>query len=138
MTDPFIESMTSQVTDIDGRVQHLIDEYRLVQDLHPLVARQCSEPAFECVLTDLLRHEHFVIRNRSQLLSDNQVTVAQLAFASLYEIEEDYMAAIALWVEEIVGTCLIPMEKKPKILMESVKAREMTLDCMVPLNRSAL
>ena len=128
--------MPSQTDLIDDRVQHLIEQYRFVQELHPLVAAQCADPAFECVLTDLLRHEHFVIKSRSQVLPDGEVTIAQLAFTALYEIDEDYMAAIALWVEEIVGTRFVPLEKKPKVLMATVKAREMIVDRTVPSRRS--
>ena len=116
----------------ESRVLDLVTRYRAVDELHPLVADMFSSQEFEGIFQDALKHEQYIISRRSQDLSDNEITLPQKAFAILWGNRADYYAATALWVEEVLGISVVPVEDKSTVLSTVVKAKSYTLDRTVP------
>ncbi|KAG8527403.1 uncharacterized protein KY384_007555 [Bacidia gigantensis] len=114
----------------DGpKLQQLVLQYQYVEDLHPLVAElSATYSDFEDALNDTLFHENFLVTRRSQNLADHEITLAQLAFTRLYENERTHSGALALWIEEILGVNIVPVERKPMVLRTAVAAKKFTLD----------
>ena len=112
----------------ESKVQDLVNRYRKVHELHPLLADMFSSTEFEGIFHDALKHEQYIICRRSQDLADNEITFMQKAFAELLKDSAWYYAATALWVEEILGINVVPVENKPTVLNEMVKAKSLTLD----------
>ena len=116
----------------ESRVLDLVSRYRAVHELHPLVSEMFSSEEFEGIFQDALKHEQYIISRRSQDLADNEITLAQKAFAMLSDDQADYYAATALWVEEVLGINVVPVENKPSILSAVVKAKSFTPDRTIP------
>lgn len=136
MLNDAISAMSPLVASSEDRVRELVERYRVIQDLHPLVATLFKSPESRAIFQNALNHEHFIIRGRSQDLSRNEITIMQKAFAELIESEGDYYAATAIWVEEVIGLNVLPTDVRPSVLQSVVKAKSLIIDCMLPLAQS--
>ncbi|KAL9126619.1 MAG: hypothetical protein Q9217_004357 [Psora testacea] len=112
----------------EDKVSDLVNRYRSAQDLHPFVANLLQSAEFERIFRDALQHENFIIRQRSQDLADNEITIMQKAFALLFENDYTHHAAIALWVEEVLGINAIPAVYRPHVLTSVVRTKSLILD----------
>ena len=101
--------MSSQFPASDARVLDLTESYGSLEDVNTLVADLLRRPETERAFRQALKHEYFVVRRRSQDFADNEITVPQAAFAYLYEMDTNSHAAMALFVDEILGATITPL-----------------------------
>lgn len=104
-------------------MQAIVINYSRLEVLHPIVAEMSKDANFKRMFWAALSHELQVITRRSQVLSDCQITAAQKAFKILME-DEDYVAAVEIYVDEILGIGAALDDDKAQTLATMLQTRD--------------
>lgn len=123
--------MSSSTSRGNTQVSEIMEDYRRVNQLHPLLSDLFRIPDFEGMFWDTLSNEHFVLTQRSQNLADGDITIMQKAFVALFQNQDEQLPAACLWIEEILGLSLVVEAKKAAALTSAVQIRARTLDRML-------
>lgn len=107
------------------RLNRIINKYRNIEILHPVVARLCEVPAHRKVFQKALTHDLDLIHSRSPHLSDFEITIYQKAFKILMDREEDRIGGIEIYVDEILGLRLSGCADSLEMLKTVVDARDL-------------
>ena len=118
---------------MDAEVRKIIRRYRTTKMLHPLVAEMHNVLEAECLFWGCLTHDLHVIQSRSQNLADGEITAAQKAFRILMDNKEHGVAAIELYVNEIIGLNVISEADRAQALATALQARDYILNRMSSL-----
>ena len=122
--------MSILLADLNAKVREIIDRYHPIQILHPVVSEMYDAPEFERMFWDCLVHDLQVIRRRSQSLADGEITVAQKAFRILMDENNGGIAAIELYVNEIIGLEIVPETDRAQALATALQTRDYILNGM--------
>ena len=87
----------------DFKVDDYINTYRPLEVLHPVVAKIYETPELKRMFWNCLTYDLNIINRRSPNLADFEITAAQKAFSALMGNEKDGVAAVEIYVEEILG-----------------------------------
>lgn len=121
--------MNSARLDISKReeisLNRIINQYRNIEILHPVVARLCEIPAHRKVFHRALTHDLDIIHSRSSHLPDFEITIYQKAFKILMDREEDRIGGIEIYVDEILGLKLSGSADSLETLKTAVDARDL-------------
>ena len=112
----------------DPKVKYLIDTYDSLKALHPVVAKIYETPELKRTFWKSLTHDLYVINRRSPNLADCEITAAQKAFSTLMRSEEGGVAAIGIYVEEVLGLKFVKDVDKAQTLATTVQLRNCMLD----------
>lgn len=107
------------------RLNRVINNYRNIEILHPVVARLCEVPAHRKVFHKALTHDLDIIHSRSPHLPDFEITIYQKAFKTLMDKEQDRIGGIEIYVDEILGLKLSGSADSLEILKTAVDARDL-------------
>lgn len=119
--------MSASYLNLEIKVHDIVTSYRSINILHPVVSELCQSPEFKQIFWSSLNQDLHVICQRSQTLAHGEITAIQKAFAVLMENKEDFMPAVELYVNEILGL---------KFVSETDRAT--TLDTMIQTRHSIL
>lgn len=106
----------------DGPLCDLLNRYRNVEVVHPLVSNFCEVPENKEEFQSCLTYDYYVLRDRSQDLANSEISIYQKAFVILMEEQEDRIGGIEIYVDELLGLRFNP-KKAPQTLATAVKAR---------------
>lgn len=122
--------MSASYLDLDTKVRDIVNSYRSVNVLHPVVSELLHSPGFTQTFWRSLNQDLHVICQRSQILVHGEVTATQKAFAVLMkkEDEEDLIPAVDLYVNEILGLKFVSKTDKPATLNAMIQTRHFILD----------
>lgn len=107
------------------RLNRILNRYRNIEILHPVVARLCEVAAHRKIFHKALTHDLDVIHSRSPHLPDFEITIYQKAFKILMEKEEDRIGGIEIYVDEILGLKLSVSAESLETLKTAVNARDL-------------
>lgn len=107
------------------RLNKIINQYRNIEVLHPVVARLCEVPAHRKVFHRALTHDLDIIHSRSPHLPNFEITIYQKAFKILMVMEEDRIGGIEIYVDEILGVKLSGSTGSLETLKTAVDARDL-------------
>ena len=120
--------MSTSYSHLDTKVRDLVNSYRSVNVLQPVISGLCQLPEFEQIFWDSLNQDLHVIRQRSQILAHGEISVIQKAFAVLMQKKEDIIPAIHLYVDEILGLHYISETERTTTLNTVMQTRHSILD----------
>lgn len=120
-------TMSMSYVHLETKVRDIVNSCRSVNTLHPVVSELCQLPEFKQIFWNSLNQDFYVICQRSQVLAHGEITVIQKAFTILMEKKEDIIAAIELYVDEILG-----------LKFTSETERATTLNTMIQTRHSIL
>lgn len=120
--------MSTSYSHLETKVRDVINSYRSVNVLQPVVSELCQLPEFEQIFWDSLNQDLHVIRQRSQILAHGEISVIQKAFAVLMQKKEDIIPAIHLYVDEILGLYYISETERTTTLNTVMQTRHSILD----------
>jgi len=112
----------------DAKVREIVRRYRPIEELHPVVSEMYDDPEFERMFWDCLAHDSLVIRRRSQNLADGEITAVQKAFRILMDDKKDGLAAIELYVDEIIGLEVVSETDRAQMLATTLQTRDYILN----------
>ena len=119
--------MSTRQTDVEAKVYEIIQRYRPTKMLHPLVADMHNTFEAERMFWDCLTHDLHTIQCRSQNVADGDITVAQKAFRILMD-KEYVVAAMELYVNEIIGLEIVSEPRKAQALQTALQAKDYILN----------
>lgn len=119
--------MSASPASSDAKVRDLVHRYRPIELLHPVVSEMYDAPEFERMFWDCLSHDLHVIRCRSQVLADGEITAAQKAFRILMDEKESGVAAIELYVNELIGFDFVLETDRAQTLATALQTRDYIL-----------
>ena len=122
--------MSASYSDLDAKVCDIINSYRSINTLHPVVTELCQSPAFEQMFWISLNHDLHVVRQRSTILAHGELTAIQKAFAILMKKKKDHIRAIELYVGEILGLKFASGADRAATLNAMIQTRHSILDRM--------
>lgn len=115
---------TDHMTPDDGdRLRDLLNQYRNVEVVHPVVSTLCEVAERKEVFQKCLTHDFYVLRERSQDLANSEISIYQKAFVILMGKEEDRIGGIEIYVDELLGLRLVDSARAPQTLATAVNAR---------------
>ena len=114
-------------TSAEQRVTSIIQSYRSIEVLHPLVDELCKSPGQKATLLNIIKLELGLIRGRSQDLAAGEINVYQKAFSVLMANVDDYAAGIELYLDELLG---LKSGTKPQQLADAIDLKDLFLDGM--------
>ena len=114
-------------------MHEILNRYRPVEILHPIVSKIYDTPELGRNFWECLTHDLQVISSRSQRLADGEITSAQKAFKILMDDTEYGLAAIKLYVDEILGLETVIMADREETLATVLKTRDYILNRMIVL-----
>lgn len=114
----------------DTKVREIVKIYHRVKTLHPIASEIFESPDLKCMFWNTLIHDLRVIRRRSQNLADGEITAVQKAFEVLMKGEADEIAAIEIYMDEIIGLKAIPERDRAKTLAQAIQTRANILNSM--------
>lgn len=112
------------------RVGSLVNQLRTIKDFPPVVVLLRRSPADHQAFQQNLIHEYNVLRERSHRLRDHEMSIVQKAFVILMGDFSSRAGAIDLYLEEILGLKLVPIEDQVQSCQTSLKARNLVLHSM--------
>ncbi|KAL6719098.1 hypothetical protein ACLMJK_003333 [Lecanora helva] len=112
----------------DTKVCDMLRRYRPTRMLHPVVSKMQQMPGFKQMFWQCLEHDLHVIRDRSQILAEGEITTAQKAFRILMDEEENGLAAIDLYVSKIIGLDVVSDAKMAGTLAAALQTRNIVLN----------
>lgn len=112
------------------RFREILKIYRRVENLHPIATDICASSEFEQMFWNCLTHDLHVIRRRSQNLADGEITPVQKAFRILMEDKADGIAAIEIYMDDILGLKIVPEADRATTLAQALQTRNYVLNCM--------
>ena len=86
----------------DSKVNQLVAQYSSYHKLHPVFTNLRNDEQMITLIDAALKQEKALIDQRSQNLSDGEINIFQKAFSELCG-SKNQLAALGLWVEEILG-----------------------------------
>ena len=107
------------------RLNRIINQYRNIEVLHPVVARLCEVPAHRKTFHKALTHDLDIIHSRSPHLPEFEITIYQKAFMILMDREEDRIGGIEIYVDEILGVKLSGSTESLQTLKAAVDTRDL-------------
>jgi len=107
----------------DTKFREIVKIYRRVKTLHPIASQLFESPELERLFRSNLTHDLSVIRQRSQSLSDGEITAVQKAFEVLMGEKADRNAAIEIYMDEILGLKAIAGADRAKTLSQATLTR---------------
>ena len=119
--------MSASYLRLDIKVHDIINSYRSVNTLHPVVSDLCQSPDFKQIFWSSLNQDLHVICQRSQTLAHGEITAIQKAFAVLMEKKENIIPAIELYVDEILGLKFVSETDRARILNTMIQTRHSVL-----------
>lgn len=122
--------MSAPYLHLDIKAHDIVNSYRSVNTLHPIVSDLCQSPEFKQIFWSSLNQDLHVICQRSQILAHGEITAIQKAFAVLMEKKEDHIRAIKLYVDEILGLKFISGADRAATLNVMIQTRHSILDRM--------
>ena len=117
----------SAYIDLDIKVRDIVNGYRSVNVLHPVVSELFQSPGFPDIFWRSFNQDLQVICQRSQTLVHGEVTAIQKAFAVLMK-KEDLIPAVELYVNEILGLDLVSESDRSATLNAMIQTRHFILD----------
>lgn len=119
--------MSASYSNLDAKVHDIVNRCRSVNILHPVVSDLCQVPEFKQIFLSSLNQDLHVICQRSQIISQGEITAIQKAFAVLMEKKEDLIPAIELYVDEILGLNFVSELEKATTLNTMIQTRHSIL-----------
>lgn len=90
------------------KVKNLVSSYRSLRSYVPLLSEMLQPLEFRRLFWLSLKHDLFVLRQRSQDLADNEITITQRAFITLSEGGQYRVPSANIYMLEILGLGFIP------------------------------
>ena len=115
--------MEITIQESDARLRNLLNLYRNVELIHPMVSSFCQVSENKEAFQRCLTHEYDLLCGRSQDLSHDDISIYQKAFVILMEKEEDHIGAIEIYANEILGLSSEKPANGLQILKTAVQAR---------------
>lgn len=112
---------------LDAKERDIVNSYRSVNILHPVVAELCQSPESRQIFWSSLNQDLRVICQRSQVLVHGEITAFQKAFVVLMEKKEDHIRAVELYVDEILGLKFVPETDRATTLNAMIQTRHSIL-----------
>jgi hypothetical protein len=109
-------------------VDDYISAYRPLEVLHPLAANIYEDPELKRMFWNCLTYDLNVINRRSPNLADFKITAAQKAFSALMRNEKDSVAAIEIYMEEILGLKYVEDSDRTQALTATIQMRDYLLN----------
>ena len=122
---------------IEDKVEELVEHYSAYDELHPLLIELSVNNDLTLLINEAIAHENCLIVQRSQNLEKGEITVYQKAFLELCQYANK-SPAVALWVEEILGTNAVPPDERISILETAALSRGAILRGTSPLPRDLI
>lgn len=107
----------------DALVQDILSNYIGLEILHPVIQNMSEDPNFKAMFWKALGHDYAVIGNRSQDLSDCEITATQKAFKKLMD-DKNHVAAVEIYVDEIIGINTVSENLKAQCLATAIQTRD--------------
>ena len=111
-------------------VDDYISTYRPLEVLHPSVAKICETPELKRMFWNCLNYDLNVINRRSPNLAAFEITAAQKAFSALMRNDKDSVAAIEIYIEEILGLRYVEDSDRTQALTATIQMRNYLLNGM--------
>lgn len=119
--------MSASYLDLEANVPDIVNSFRSVNILHPVVSELFQSPGFPQIFWRSFNQDLHVICQRSQTLVHGEVTAIQKAFAVLMK-KEDLIPAVELYVNEILGLKFVSETDRSATLNAMIQTRHFILD----------
>jgi len=114
----------------DAKLREILKIYRRVETYHPIASEMFASRELERMFWNCLTHDLCVIRRRSQNLADGETTAVQKAFRVLMDEKADGMAAIEIYMDEILGLKIVPETDRAQTIALAIQTRDYILNRM--------
>ena len=112
----------------EAELSNVLAHYRKTDYVNQTVFDLCRFDQDKRLFSESLKHDLRIIRSRSQDLKDHELNIYQKAFAMLMSKNEDHIAGIELYVEEILGLKLLREAEKNGALRRAVDTRRLVTE----------
>ncbi|KAL8749799.1 MAG: hypothetical protein Q9199_007468 [Rusavskia elegans] len=113
------------------RLDQIIDEYSSMTTIPPMIAVLRASPADDGVFQQVLSNDYQRLQERSPNLEDHEINVFEAAFLTLMRDAATQPGALAIYVEEILGTKMVPENEKLQALKNAIQVRTLFLNLAV-------
>lgn len=90
-------------TPLEPVVKKLLQEYRSIEILHPLLQKLFESSAQKALFASIAQQDYDKLMARSQDLADHQINAYEKAFCLLMEKEDDRVGGLEIYVEKVLG-----------------------------------
>lgn len=87
-----------------------------------------ASPADDRVFQQVMSNDYRRLRERSPNLEDHEINVFEAAFLTLMRDAATHPGALAIYVEEILGTKMVPDNEKVHALKNTIQVRTLFLN----------
>ena len=119
--------MSASYLNLEIKVRDIVNSYRSINTLHPVVSELYQSPELKQIFWSSLNQDLHVICQRSQTLAHGEITAIQKAFAVLMEKKENFIPALELYVNEILGLKFVSETDRATILSTMIQTRHSVL-----------
>ena len=119
--------MSASYLNLEIKVRDIVNSYRSINTLHPVVSELYQSPELKQIFWSSLNQDLHVICQRSQTLAHGEITAIQKAFAVLMEKKENFIPALELYVNEILGLKFVSETDRATILSTMIQTRHSIL-----------
>ena len=116
---------------MESRLSAILNYYRTIEILHPVVNQLSDEPGFMESFYNCLKYELLVTDIRSQDLADHEISIFQKALGTLMLDENDLTGGVELYIDEILGLKLLKEAQKSEILKSIIVARNAFIEGLI-------
>ncbi|KAI4267158.1 MAG: hypothetical protein L6R38_008379 [Xanthoria sp. 2 TBL-2021] len=113
------------------RLDRIIDEYSSMTTIPAVIAVLRASPADDRVFQQVMSNDYRRLRERSPNLEDHEINVFEAAFLTLMRDAATHPGALAIYVEEILGTKMVPDNEKVHALKNTIQVRTLFLNLTV-------
>ncbi|KAI4255550.1 MAG: hypothetical protein L6R42_006677 [Xanthoria sp. 1 TBL-2021] len=110
------------------RLDRIIDEYSSMTTIPPMIAVLRASPADDRVFQQVVSNDYGRLQERSPNLEDHEINVFEAAFLTLMRDAATHPGALAIYVEEILGTKMVPENEKLQALKNAIQVRTLFLN----------
>lgn len=110
------------------RLDRIIDEYSSMTTIPPMIAVLRASPADDGVFQQVVSNDYRRLQERSANLEDHEINVFEAAFLTLMRDAATQAGALAIYVEEILGTKMVPENEKLQALKNAIQVRSLFLN----------
>lgn len=115
----------------ERRVRELVIQHEAIEVLHPVL----SDLGYDefSTLENHISLELRLIKSRSDVLIDSEISIIQKAFMILMGNPETQVGGVELYLEEVIGLKLVAAEEKREALQTAMNARTILLNSTLRL-----
>lgn len=131
-TTPFFVPMSLHKRAVPGSTEaglkDLLDYYRKTVKVHRAVSDFCQSDQHHQLFWQCLKHDLRIIQSRSPDLNHNEINIYQKAFVALMTNDEDHIAGVELYAEELLGLKFLRAAEKDGALRQAVETRRLVTE----------